>query len=149
MDLRQLAGLAAALLLGLAEAQTLAYDKPLCASLDGFTLHAATRAGALDPSGREASRRPGASTLKKVYADGTLAVDMDPLSLLCRLAARLQPPRFQSTTRACSRRPVRGDRVSHPNRRRSRPPPPTRDVEARRGLTANWAFVTYARTERA
>jgi hypothetical protein len=25
----------------------------LCASLDGFTLHAATRAGALDPSGRE------------------------------------------------------------------------------------------------
>ena len=24
----------------------LAYDKPLCASLDGFTLHAATRAGA-------------------------------------------------------------------------------------------------------
>ena len=24
--------------------------------------------------------------LKKAYADGTLAVDMDPLSLLCRLA---------------------------------------------------------------
>jgi hypothetical protein len=29
------------------------YDKPLCASLAGFTLHAATRAGALDPTGRE------------------------------------------------------------------------------------------------
>ena len=29
----------------------LAYDKPLCASLDGFTLHAATRAGALDLAG--------------------------------------------------------------------------------------------------
>jgi hypothetical protein len=28
------------------ESQALAYDKPLCASLDGFTLHAATRAGA-------------------------------------------------------------------------------------------------------
>ncbi len=34
--------------------QALAFDKPLCASLDGFTLHAATRAGALDATGREA-----------------------------------------------------------------------------------------------
>ena len=32
----------------------LAFDKPLCASLDGFTLHAATRAGAMDDAGREA-----------------------------------------------------------------------------------------------
>jgi hypothetical protein len=39
------------------EPQALAYDKPLCASLDGFTLHAATRAGALDPVGREALLR--------------------------------------------------------------------------------------------
>ena len=30
------------------EPEPLAYDKPLCASLDGFTLHAATRAGGLD-----------------------------------------------------------------------------------------------------
>ena len=30
------------------------YDTSLCASLAGFTLHAATRAGALDPVGREA-----------------------------------------------------------------------------------------------
>ena len=36
------------------EPQALAYDRPRCASLDGFTLHAATRAGALDPAGREA-----------------------------------------------------------------------------------------------
>ncbi len=35
----------------------LAYDKPLCASLDGFTLHAATRAGGLDDQGREALLR--------------------------------------------------------------------------------------------
>jgi len=73
--------------------QALAYDKPLCASLDGFTLHAATRAGALDPAGREALLRyvlrpPVAQerveqracglvriTLKKVYTDGTIAVD--------------------------------------------------------------------------
>jgi hypothetical protein len=64
-------------------------DKPLCASLDGFTLHAATRAGALDTAGREALLRyvlrpPIAqervtqgpqglvrTTLKKPWADGT------------------------------------------------------------------------------
>ena len=86
------------------EPHPLAYDKPLCASLDGFTLHAATRAGALHPGGREALLRyvlrpPMAQerllprpdglvriTLKKAYTDGTVAVDMDPLSLLCRLA---------------------------------------------------------------
>ena len=28
------------------------------------------------------------------YADGTVAVDMDPLSLLCRLATSVPPPRF-------------------------------------------------------
>jgi hypothetical protein len=96
------------------EAHALAYDKPLCASLDGFTLHAATRAGALAPEGREALLRyvlrpPVAQerlelrpdglvriVLKKAYADGTVAVDMDPLSLLCRLATRVPPPRFHT-----------------------------------------------------
>ena len=94
------------------EPQALAYDKPLCASLDGFTLHAATRAGALDSAGREAllhyvlrppvaqervEQRPDGLvriTLKKAYRDGTVAVDMDPLSLLCRLATSVPPPRF-------------------------------------------------------
>jgi hypothetical protein len=98
-----------------AEPQALAYDKPLCASLDGFTLHAATRAGALDPAGLEAllryvvSRPPVAQerveqrpdglvriTLKKAYGDGAIAVDMDPLSLLCRLATSVPPPRFHT-----------------------------------------------------
>ena len=92
----------------------LAYDKPLCASLDGFTLHAATRAGALDLAGREAllryvlrpplaqerlDQRPDGLvriTLKKAYNDGTVAVDMDPLSLLCRLATSVPPPRFHT-----------------------------------------------------
>ena len=37
--------------------QALAYEKPQCASLDGFTLHAATRAGGLDAEGREALLR--------------------------------------------------------------------------------------------
>ncbi len=93
------------------EPHALAYDKPLCASLDGSTLHAATRAGAFHPAGREALlryvRRPPIAqerlelrpdglvriTLKKAYADGTIAVDMDPLSLLCRLATSVPPPR--------------------------------------------------------
>jgi len=91
--------------------RALAFDKPLCASLDGFTLHAATKAGGLDVAGREALLRyvlrpPLAQdrvellddglvriALKRAYADGTVAVDMDPLSLLCRLAASVPPPR--------------------------------------------------------
>jgi len=94
--------------------RALAYDKPLCASLDGFTLHAATRVGGLDAEGREALLRyvlrpPIAQervelqpnglvriTLKKAYRDGTVAVDMDPLSLLCRLATSVPPPRFHT-----------------------------------------------------
>jgi hypothetical protein len=36
--------------------------------------------------------------LKKAYRDGTVAVDMDPLSLLCRLATSVPPPR-QHTVR--------------------------------------------------
>jgi hypothetical protein len=92
----------------------LAFDKPLCASLDGFTLHAATRAGAQDTAGREKLLRyvlrppiaqervvPGPEglvriTLKRAFGDGTTAVDMDPLSLLCRLAASVPPPRFHT-----------------------------------------------------
>ena len=35
-------------------------------------------------------------TLKKAYTDGTIAVDMDPLSLLCRLAASVPPPRLHT-----------------------------------------------------
>ena len=95
-------------------AAPLGYDKPLCASLDGFTLHAATRAGALDPAGREKllryvlrppiaqeriERRPDGLVriaLKRAFADGTLAVEMDPLSLLCRLATSVPPPRFHT-----------------------------------------------------
>jgi hypothetical protein len=96
------------------EPEALSYQKPLCASLCGFTLHAATRAGALDREGREALLRyvlrpPLAQDrvlqledglvrieLKKPYADGTVAVDMDPLSLLSRLATSVPPPRYHT-----------------------------------------------------
>lgn len=35
-------------------------------------------------------------TLKKAYSNGTLAVDMDRLSLLCRLATSVPPPWFHN-----------------------------------------------------
>ena len=97
--------------LALLEPHTLAYDKPLCASLDGFTLHAATRAGAFHPAGREAllryvlrppiaqerlEQRPDGLVRITPYTDGTVAVDMDPLSLLCRLATSVPPPRLHT-----------------------------------------------------
>jgi hypothetical protein len=87
---------------------------PLSVREHGFSLHAATRAGAEDPKGREALLkyilRPPVATervvaapdgliriaLKKPFCDGTIAVDMDPLSLLCRLAATVPPPRFHT-----------------------------------------------------
>ncbi len=94
--------------------QGLALDKPLCASLDGFSLHAATRAGGHDEEGRETLLRyvlrpplaqdrvvPGPDglvriVLKRAFGDGTVAVDLDPLSLLCRLAAAVPPPRYHT-----------------------------------------------------
>jgi len=116
--------------------RALAYDKPLCASLDGFTLHAATRAGGLDAEGRETLLRyvlrpPLAQerielqkdglvriSLKRAYSDGTVAVDMDPLSLLCRLAASVPPPRYHIVKYAGGRlrRQAHGERESRPSR---------------------------------
>ncbi len=87
------------------------FAKPLCVALDGFTLHAATRAGGQDAKGREALlkyvlRPPIAQekvtlgpdglvriVLKKPFSDGTVAVDLDPLSLLSRLASSVPSPR--------------------------------------------------------
>jgi hypothetical protein len=99
------------------------FERPLCVALDGFppsgitkrvTLHAATRAGGHDEAGREALLkyilRPSVAqervtrgpdglvriTLKKPFSDGTVAVDLDPLSLLSRLAASVPAPRLHT-----------------------------------------------------
>ena len=80
----------------------------------GFTLHAAARAGGMDDRGREAllkyALRPPIAqeritegpdglvriALKKAFSDGTVAVGLDPLSLLTRLCAAVPPPRFHT-----------------------------------------------------
>ena len=147
------------------EPQALAYDKPLCASLDGFTLHAATRAGALDPAGREAllryvlrpavaqervEQRPDGLvriTFKKAYTDGTIAVDMDPLSLLCRLATSVPSPRLHTLRYAGVLAPASPWR----SRLTSRPPKPSPRATRRvgritRGDIARWAELWRARS---
>jgi len=86
----------------------------LCAADRGFSLHAATTASAQDAAGREALcryilRPPIAAgrvqlvgddlvrlVLKRPFGDGTFAIDLDPLSLLCRLATAVPPPRFNT-----------------------------------------------------
>jgi hypothetical protein len=89
-------------------------DAPLSVREAGFSLHAATRAGPADEHGREALLKyilrpplanerllPGPDglvriALKKPFSDGTGAVDLDPLSLLCRLVALVPAPRFHT-----------------------------------------------------
>ena len=110
------------------EARAVRFEGELSVSLDGFTLHARTRAGAEDERGREALLkyilRPAVAqerithgpeglvriALKKAFSDGTVAVDLDPLSLLCRLAAAVPPPKMHTVRYAgvlASASPVR------------------------------------------
>lgn len=85
-------------------------NAPLSVAEMGFSLHAATTASADDARGREAlvryALRPPIAQerlhilpndlvrieLKRPFSDGTVAIDLDPLSLLCRLAASVPPP---------------------------------------------------------
>jgi hypothetical protein len=87
-------------------------NAPLSVTEMGFSLHAATTASADDARGREAlvryALRPPIAQerlhilpdnlvrieLKRAFRDGTVAIDLDPLSLLCRLAASVPPPGF-------------------------------------------------------
>ena len=59
--------------------------------------------------------------LKKPFSDGTVAVDLDPLSLLCRLAATVPPPRFHTVRYA-------GVLSSHAKWRRLVVPKPASDA---------------------
>ena len=92
----------------------LEHTKGLCATAHGFSLHAATTARADDAVGREALckyilRPPIAREniqrvaddlvrlkLKRPFSDGTFALDLDPLSLLVRLATTVPPPHFHT-----------------------------------------------------
>ena len=83
---------------------------PLSVTEMGFSLHAATTASADDTRGRDAlvryALRPPIAQerlhilpdnlvrieLKRPFRDGTVAIDLDPISLLCRLAASVPPP---------------------------------------------------------
>ncbi len=83
----------------------------LSAREDGFSVHAATTAPGEDARARETLcksvlRPPLAQDrvrrlenglvrilLKRPFSDGTTAIDLDPLSLLCRLAASVPAPR--------------------------------------------------------
>ena len=87
---------------------------PLAAAELGFSLHAATTAEADDEVGRQTLLRyllrpPIAQNrlklmpsglvrieLRRPFTDGTVAVEMDPLSLLCRLAAMVPSPRMHT-----------------------------------------------------
>lgn len=87
---------------------------PLSVTELGFSLHAATVVGAGDVAGREALckymlRPPIAQerlqllddglvriALRRPFRDGTVAIDIDPLSLLCRLCASVPPPKMHS-----------------------------------------------------
>jgi len=87
---------------------------PLCVAELGFSLHARTTASADDTRGRETLvkyvlRPPIAQErlellgdelvrihLRRPFRDGTVAIDLDPLSVLCRLAAAVPPPYFHT-----------------------------------------------------
>ncbi len=111
----------------------------------GFSLHAATTAPAHDVRARETLckyvlRPPLAEQrvkklpnglvrvdLKRAFSDGTVAIDLDPLSLLCRLAAAVPPPRAHL---------VRYSGVlsaAHRWRERVVPPPPQAQADANDG----------------
>jgi hypothetical protein len=140
------------------ERRPMVFERPLCVALDGFTLHAATRAGGHDETGREAllkyilrrsvaqervTRGPDGLvriTLKKPFSDGTVAVDLDPLSLLSRLAASVPAPRLHTVRYAgvlASASKLRPRLAPKP----AVPPKPTAEVpeRPRRGAYRPWA----------
>jgi len=118
----------------LRQGHALEHPKGLSANAHGFSLHAATTARADDAVGREILckyilRPPIAREniqlhgdlvrlqLKRPFSDGTFALDLDPLSLLVRLATTVPPPRFHTVRYAgvlASASPWRALVVPHP-----------------------------------
>ena len=114
----------------------------LLASDGGFTLHAATVAAGSDTVGREAlvryALRPPLAqerlkrasdelvelALKRPFSDGTYAVQLDPLSLLCRLIGTVPPPKFHTVRYAGV--------LASASRLRSRIVPPRAALRSRR-----------------
>ena len=84
-------------------------------------------------------------SLKKPFADGTVAVDMDPLSLLSRLAASVPPPKFHTAQeRGClEARHVAFEATSCP-----RPPIGPNSTQCRRPPREPWRrFIENALTK--
>ena len=97
--------------LGLAGRPGVEIAAPLSVMELGFSLHAATTASGDDARAKEALvryvLRPAIAQerltllsdqlvrieLRRPFRDGTVAIDLDPLSLLCRLAASVPPPK--------------------------------------------------------
>ncbi|XYI04335.1 hypothetical protein ACMHYB_30095 [Sorangium sp. So ce1128] len=96
----------------------LAYDKPLCASLDGFTLHAATRAGAHHAAAREALLR---YVLRPPIAQERVELQQDGLVRLSRRRAFAD-----DVCDRCPHKPLppRKPAVSWPSTPGSSAPPP-------------------------
>ena len=81
--------------------RAMAYDKPLCVSLDGFTLHAATHAGAADVAGREALLRyvlrpPIAQERVEAKSDGLVRLPSNAPTPTARSPWRWTPSRFSA-----------------------------------------------------
>ena len=87
------------------------------------------RAGARPRYGKTASCAWFRIVLKRPFADGTLAVEMDPLWLLARLAAGVPPPRFHTGMPGCSVRRVAGGGAWCPSRGPSQQAAPGRKDE--------------------
>jgi hypothetical protein len=106
----------------------------------GSSLHAATVAGAKDDAGRQALVKYGLRPpiaqervkllpdglvrleLRRPSRDGTMAIDLDPLSLLCRWAASVSPARMHVT------RDAGVLSAHHPWRAKVVPPPPAEEA---------------------
>jgi hypothetical protein len=78
-----------------------------------------------EPTEHRDGPRPSRITLKKAYTDGTIAVDMDPLSLLCRLCHQRAPtspahPPLRGSAGAGEPVEVASRAAALPSRRRER-----------------------------